>query len=157
MKKLLSLITCFALCVMLVMPVSAAEVKATENVAVEEIAIDNEAVAYSTGYFTGQTRKLNSWDGTESVRSPISSGSIPKGAVVKGITLNVTVSSGSSGFYLLVESPQGDVVSTYVSRSGEIKLSEFNGDPASGTWYVSIISVGTVATATARMRVDYSY
>ena len=57
MKKLLSLITCFALCVMLVMPVSAAEVKATENVAVEEIAIDNEAVAYSTGYL--QDRREN--------------------------------------------------------------------------------------------------
>ena len=66
MKKLLSLITCFALCVMLVMPVSAAEVKATENVAVEEAVIENEAVAYSTGYFTGQTGKMNSWEGTES-------------------------------------------------------------------------------------------
>lgn len=155
MKKLLSLITCFALCAMLVMPVSAAEIKAADFEAVEDV--NGKAATYSTGYFTGQTRKMNSWEGTESVRSPISSGSIPEGAVVKGITLNVTVSSGSSGFYLLVESPQGDVVSTYVSRSGEIKISEFNGDPASGTWYVSIISVGTVATATARMRVDYSY
>ena len=157
MKKLLSLITCFALCAMLVMPVSAAEIKAADFETVEDVDASGKAATYSTNYFTGQTRKMNSWEGTESVRSPISSGSIPEGAVVKGITLNVTVSSGSSGFYLLVESPQGDVVSTYVSRSGEIKISEFNGDPASGTWYVSIISVGTVATATARMRVDYSY
>lgn len=157
MKKFLSLITCFALCAMLVMPVSAAEVKATETVSVEDVTIGSRAAAYSTDYFTGQTRKMNSWEGTESVRSPISSGSIPENAVVKGITLNVTVSSGSSGFYLLVESPQGDVVSKYVSRSGEIKITEFNGDPARGTWYVSIISVGTVSTATARMRVDYSY
>ena len=157
MKKLLSLITCFALCVMLVMPVSAAEVKATENVAVEEAVIENEAVAYSTGYFTGQTGKMNSWEGTESAAYTISSGSIPREAVVTKVTLNVPVSSGSSGFYIFVECPDGTYAERYVSRSGQITITDLNGHLAYGKWKISIMSVGQVSTATARMRVDYSY
>lgn len=155
MKKLLSLITSFALCAMLVMPVSAAEVKAAENVVVEEAAVDNEAVAYAAGYFTGQTGKMNSWEGTESAAYTISSGSISRDAEVTKVTLNVTVSSGSSGFYIFVECPDGTYAERYVSRSGEITITDLNGCLAYGKWKISIMSVGQVATATARMRVDY--
>lgn len=157
MKKLLSLITCFALCAMLVMPVSAAEVKAAENVAVEEVTVDNEAVTYSTGYFSGQTGRMNSWDGTESAAFTISSGSINRNAVVTKVTLNVTVSNGSSGFYIFVECPDGTYAERYVSRSGQIVINDLNGCLAYGQWKISIMTVGQVSTATARMRVDYSY
>ncbi len=157
MKKLLSLITCFALCAMLVISVLVAEVKAAENVVVEEVTVDNEAVAYTTGYFTGQTGRMNSWEGTESAPFTISSGSIPRNAVVTKVTLNVTVSSGSSGFYIFVECPDGTYAERYVSRSGEIVITDLNGCLAYGQWKISIMSVGQVATATARMRVDYSY
>lgn len=157
MKKLLSLITCFALCTMLAMPVSATELKTETNVTDENVIVDSIAATYSTGYFTGQTGKMNSWEGTESAPYTISSGSIPEAAVVKGVTLNVTVSNGSSGFYIFVETPEGDYTDRYVSKSGEIRISDLNGCSAKGKWKISIMSVGQVSTATARMRVDYSY
>ena len=78
-------------------------------------------------------------------------------AEVTKVTLNVTVSSGSSGFYIFVECPDGTYAERYVSRSGQITITDLNGHLAYGKWKISIMSVGQVSTATARMRVDYSY
>ena len=153
MKKFFSMLMCFALCALLITPmsVSAAELDSASN------DITLESATYMSNYFTGQTKKMNSLNGMESAASNISSGSINSEAKVTKVTLNVTVSSGSSGFYIIVEDPYGNYAEKYVSRSGEVTFTEFNGLSAKGTWKVSIQTVGMVSTATARMRVDYTY
>lgn len=153
MKKFFSMLMCFALCAMLITPmsVSAAELDSVSN----DVML--ESATYTSNYFSGQTKKMNSLNGTESAASSISSGSINSEAKVTKVTLNVTVSSGSSGFYIIVEDPYGNYAEKYVSRSGEVTFDEFNGLYAKGTWKVSIQTVGMVSTATARMRVDYAY
>ena len=153
MKKIFSMLMCFALCAILITPmsVSAAEAAPVSN------DIEIESAAYTTNYFSGQTGRMNSVNGIESAAFNISSGSINSEAKVTKVTLNVTVSNGSSGFYIIVEDPYGNYVEKYVSRSGEIVIYDFNGLYAKGTWKVSIQTVGMVSTATARMRVDYTY
>lgn len=155
MKKIFSMILCFALCAMLVTPmsVSAAELDTTSN----DVVISNDIVTYATSYFSGSTGKMNSLNGLQSGAFNISSGSINENAKVTSVVVNVTVSNGSSGFYLIIEDPNGYYSETYVSKSGEIRISDFNGLPAKGTWKVSIVTVGTVSTATARMTVNYQY
>lgn len=156
MKKILSMITCMMLCIMLVMPVSAAGMPQTEET--EKTMQDSPSLLASTNYFTGSTVKLNSLNGTSSTISTISSGSVlgtnPK---VTSVKLNVTVSSGSAPFYLYVEDPNGNVDYTTVSRSGSVSFSSFNGVRPNGKWKVYIVTKGTVSTATARMTVNYSY
>ena len=74
MKKLISFITCIAMCVMFAMPVSAAEVVSEE----ETITMTEESVAsvYSTNYFRKITSKLNSVYGNPSTVATLSSGSV---------------------------------------------------------------------------------
>ena len=57
MKKFISFITCIAMCMMLVMPVSAAEIKTEDSITMTE---ESEAALYSTNYFRKITPKLNS-------------------------------------------------------------------------------------------------
>lgn len=157
MKKLMSIITCMALCVMMVMPVSAAEITPVDNTVVSS-EYDNGVMPLSTNYFTGSTSRMNSLNGVMSGMSKISSGSISVGnPSVTSVSLNVTVSSGSSSFYLYVVSPSGKSASKLVRSSGTVTFSEFNGEDPTGSWYVYIITTGTVSTATARMTVNYSY
>ena len=155
MKKIFSMILCFALCAMLITPmsVSAAEIDTTSR----DVVVSNDIAAYTTNYFSGSTGRMNSVNGLQSGAFNISSGSINENAKVTGIVVNVTVSSGSSGFYLIIEDHNGYYSETYVSRSGEIRIPDFNGLYAKGTWKISIVTVGTVSTATARMRVNYQY
>ena len=74
MKKLISFITCIAMCMMLVMPVSAAEIAPKD----ETVTMTDESVAsvYSTNYFRKITSKLNSVYGNPSTVATLSSGSV---------------------------------------------------------------------------------
>ena len=55
MKKFVSFITCIAMCMMLVMPVSAAEIKTEDSITMTE---ESEAALYSTNYFRKITPKV---------------------------------------------------------------------------------------------------
>ncbi|RDU25180.1 hypothetical protein [Anaerosacchariphilus polymeriproducens] len=157
MKKILGLITSFVLlCIVGVMTVSAAEIPQEANVS-SVFSEANGNINLSTNYFTGNTVKMNSYNGVRSTISNISSGTVtgidPK---VTSVTLNVTVSSGSSPFYLYVEDPHGNVDFTTVSKSSSVFLNSFNGVHPYGKWKVYIVTNGIVSTATARMKVNYS-
>jgi len=110
-------------------------------------------------YFSGMTGKMNAVaiaNGGVSSAWNISSGSVPTNASVTSVTLNVTVSSGSSPFYIYVKSPTGTITSKYVG-STSITFTEFNNQNPKGTWQVWIETTGTVSTASATMKVNYSY
>lgn len=119
------------------------------------------------GYFTGGTGILNTIAGNMSKIDPISSGSLPATAKVTSVELSVSVSKGSTDFYLVVVSPEGNVVKTYVLGSytntvlRKITLDDFNGEDPYGTWYIYIYNTGTsfldVATATVNMIGWYGY
>jgi hypothetical protein len=114
-------------------------------------------VSAATNYFSGSTGTMNSLNGNQSAAWPISSGSVSgTNPVVTSVKLNITVSSGSSAFYIYVVSPQGTTASVLVGNKTPT-LNNFNGENPSGTWQVYIITTGTVSTATARMTVNYSY
>lgn len=113
----------------------------------------------ATNYFSGSTGKMNSLNGLESAAWNVSSGSINTDSKVNssGVAVNVTVSTGSSPFLLYVEAPNGIWYSRRIGSSGSVTFTEFNGQNAKGTWKVSIQTTGTVSTATANLKVNYTY
>lgn len=154
MKKLLSILAMGALLTSsLSAPVYASQTTLEKNASKSTYAVSK--YSYSN-YFSGITGKMNSASGKQSRIFNISSGSIDKTAKVSNVTVNVTVSYGSDPFYILIESPSGQIVEKQVSKSGEISISDFNNIAAYGTWKISIISKGLVSTATARMKVNYN-
>lgn len=153
MKKLFSILAIGALLTSTISaPIYASEAYSVKNINNPTAGIS----AYSSNYFSGITGKMNSLNGKQSRVFNISSGSIDTTAKVTNVTVNVTVSSGSSPFYLLIENPSGQVVEKYVSKSGSISVSDFKNTSAKGTWKLSIVSNGLVSTATARMIVNYN-
>lgn len=73
MKKIISFITCIAMCMMLVIPVSASEIGSEE----ESVIIIPETSVYAyNNYFRKITPKLNSVFGNPSDAAKLSSGSI---------------------------------------------------------------------------------
>lgn len=100
---------------------------------------------------------MNSLHGKLSSSFNISSGSIPLGSEVSGVSLNITVSSGSSQFYIVVKEPNGYYDEQYASSSGTVSFTQFNNLDPTGTWQVYIRTTGIVSTATASMTVNYTY
>lgn len=127
----------------------------------EEAALtsDDTFTTYASNYFSGNTGTMNSLSGKESKIFNISSGSTPTLSKVSSITLNVNVSNRSLPFYLNVKNPDGIVVQHYITGTGSksVTLTEFNDTNPQGTWKVSITSTGLVSTATASMKVNYTY
>lgn len=109
--------------------------------------------------FSGITGTMNALFGGDSARWPISSGTLPRGSYVTGVTITLTVSSGSAPCYIIIMCPCGDIVTRgpYGPGTYTINISDFNGCPGQGTWYVWIRTTGSVSTATARMVVNYFY
>ncbi len=150
MKKLMSIITCMTLCVMMAMPVSAAEVMSKENV------IEKEEVSATSGSncFSRTLSKLNLINGTASFSSGSLSGN---GQVVTSISLYVRVPSGSFPFILNLQAPDGTTCSVAITESGTIILDDFNGCSPSGSWKIWFEPQGTVSTATITVKVCYDY
>ena len=141
MKKFISFITCIAMCMMLVMPVSAAEVVSEE----ETITMTEESIAsvYSTNYFRKITKKLNSVYGNPSEIVTLSSGSVTgSDPQITSVTLYSRVSSGSDPFYLYVVDPNGYLDYFLVSSSGTITTNDFNGLDPTGDWKIWIETTG---------------
>lgn len=156
MKKLISFITCIAMCVMFAMPVSAAEVVSEE----ETVTMTEESVAsvYSTNYFRKITTKLNSVYGNPSEIVNLSSGSVTgNDPQITSVTLYSRVSSGSDPFYLYVVDPNGYLDYFLVSSSGTITTNDFNGLDPTGNWKIWIETTGDVSTATITLTVNYKY
>jgi hypothetical protein len=112
----------------------------------------------ATNYFTGQTGVMNALNGGTSAAWNISSGSVTGDTPqVTSVTLYVTKSTGSSPFYIYVRNPSGTTTAGSYVGSTSLTLTNFNGQNPQGTWQVWIETTGTVSTATASMRVNYSY
>jgi hypothetical protein len=69
----------------------------------------------------------------------------------------VTVSAGSAPFILYIDAPDGHWTFLEIYSSGTYSVPEAEGEPAEGTWYLSIESLGTVSTARAYMHAEYEY
>lgn len=152
-KKIVSLLTaCLLMC-----SFSATSVSAAEAVPVQEVeVVQEESSARATDYFSGLTGTMNSYNGVQSRIFERSSGSIPSDAKITNVEAYVSVSSGSSPFYLVIKSPNGVTKETYVRSSGYYTL-DFSGVNAYGTWQVYIYSTGGVSTATANVKYYYQY
>lgn len=150
-KKIVSLLTaCLLMCSFCVTSVSAAEA-----VPVQEVEVVQEgASARATDYFSGLTGTMNSYNGAQSRIFERSSGSIPSDSTITSVEAYVSVSSGSSPFYLVIKAPDRTVREVYVRSSGYYTL-DFSGVDAYGTWQVYIYSTGGVSTATANVKYYY--
>jgi hypothetical protein len=156
-KKLLRVLFAIAVsCTMFATPVSAA---ATQINNVGEISSTNNFVQASLNrdYFSGISGTMNSLYGSQSRAFNISSGSIDTSSKITSVEVNVTVSSGSNPFYLVLVDPSGYSVSKLIGASGQVTFNEFNGQYAEGTWKTYIITTATVSTATARFTLNYQY
>ena len=154
MKKKISLIfTSIMLILSMAFPASAAE-----STYLEEGIVTDEMVTASDN-FNGSTGTMNSLYGAESAAWPISSPSMSVGnPSVTQVTVTVTKKSSSDNFYIYVKSPEGTIEYKSVTGSGPYYFNtEFDNEDPEGTWYVWIKSYGGIATATARLRVDYTY
>ena len=148
-NKLFSLFTVLSLLVvMFAVPVQASEV---------DYGTANHAYSISSNYFSGSTGTMNSFQGNQSRIFNISSGSVSDNAEVSDIELRVTVSSGSSPFYIVVKEPNGDFEQYKVTSSTTLDITDFENYKAKGTWQVYITGSSLVSTATARMIVNYTY
>ncbi len=88
----------------------------------------------ATGYSSGSTKMMNSLFGTESEKSTITVSAYKEDAVTNKVELNITVSSGSDPFYVIIESPTGEKTATYIRYSTNLVLYDFNGYDAVGKW-----------------------
>lgn len=153
MRKVMSIIICLAFCVMMAMPVSAAEEMPIENV------IEKEEVhkTLSSNYFNKAFPELSSTSGNASKVVTITSGSISEGAQVTSISIYVRVSLGSSPLILYIQAPDGTIYSFVITKNGTITINDFNGFDPSGTWKIWIETQGTVSTISGTFKVNYSY
>lgn len=113
-----------------------------------------EAETRASSYISGSASVMNSLNGYQSGPKSITASVYSQNAYV---TMNVNVSTGSSSFYLILEAPDGRVATKLIRSSGSVTFSEFNGMHPSGKWYVSIMTTGTVSTASASVRINYNY
>ncbi len=115
----------------------------------------------TTGYSSGSTKVMNSLNGVASAKSPITCSPYDVKAKTSTVEVNVTVSSGSSPFYIIIESPDGTVKrEKLITSSTKFTITDMTSADANGKWQVSIRTQGTsnvVATATATVKVNYTY
>ncbi len=155
MKKFISFITCIAMCMMLVMPVSAAEIKTEDSITMTE---ESEAALYSTNYFRKITPKLNSAFGYPSSIATLSSGSVTgSDPQITSVTVYSRVDRNSNPFYVYVVDPNGYGYYEKVTSSGTITIKDFNGLNPTGEWKIWIETLGDVSTATITLTVNYRY
>ena len=149
MKKVLSIILCMGLCMLCVLPVSAAEALPKEDV------IEKEETNATSGsnYFRSQTIRLNSAGGNTSSKVKISTGSV----IGNISSIILIVRAGGDPFKLYLQSPDGTLFWIVMDATGEIGVDKFNGQNLSGSWMLWIETLGTASTATISMRINYDY
>lgn len=149
MKKLMPIITSVVLCVMMAMPVSAAEVMPKENV------LEKEEVSATTGssYYISRTIRLNSTSGSESAHASISTGSVIGN--ISSIIFNVR--AGGNPFKLYLQAPDGTLFWITMDSTGDIGVDNSNGKDLSGTWTIWIETLGTASSATISAKIYYDF
>lgn len=149
MKKLMPIITSVVLCVMMAMPVSAAEVMSKENV------LEKEEVSATTGssYYISRTIRLNSTSGSESAHASISTGSVIGN--ISSIIFNVR--AGGNPFKLYLQAPDGTLFWITMDSTGDIGVDNSNGKDLSGTWTIWIETLGTASSATISAKIYYDF
>ena len=139
----------------------ATSVSAADPVAVVQEMEMADAYATVNDYYRGSTGTMNTMAGTQSRIFSITSPVLPSNAAVTLADLNISVSSGSVPFYLVVVAPSGNQYQMYVDRSTSLTTDSFEGEPAKGTWRLYIYNTGSsftdVSTATVNMTVYYQY
>lgn len=156
MKKLTTFITCIAMCLCLVMPVSAAELQTETSNTSQAVEIVT-ALSGST-YFSGITTKLNSLYGANASANISSGTCLGNSQSITSVTVYSRVSSGSSGYTLTVKAPSGTTQTiTCGTSSTTYTFNGFNGEDPDGRWTVTISSNGTVSTVTCTLKVYYTY
>ena len=143
-KSLVSIFACFLACIMFAMPVYAA-----------------------SSSFSKTTVKLNAINGSSSVKSTLSSGSVlGSKRSINSVQLFCNVSSNSDPYTIYVQSPSGTVESlSGPSRSSTVSVGGFLGEDPKGTWTVWIVNSGIsykgnvypASTATITLKVSYTY
>lgn len=145
-RILMSFLTCFVACVMMVMPVMAATT--------------------SSSYFSKTTVKLNAINGGKSTTSTLSSGSVSDGASITSVKVFVKVASGTDPYTLYIKSPDGTTASfSGPTSSKTFTTTTFNGEDPEGSWSVWIVNSGVsyngniypTSTATVTLTGYYSY
>ena len=155
MKKraISAILVCLMLCAMLGTPASA--------MGVADAADSAAPASLYNNYFTGGTGTMNSMSGSKSKVFNASSGGLSDNARVTSVELNVTVSRGSTPFYIVLTDPVGHEYEQYVSATSRFTITAFNGYYPGGTWKIYIYNNGVdftdVSTATASIRVNYGY
>lgn len=149
MKKLMPIITSVVLCVMMAMPVSAAEVMPKENV------LEKEEVSATTGssYYISRTIRLNSTSGSESAHASISTGSVIGN--ISSIIFNVR--AGGNPFKLYLQAPDGTLFWITMDSTGDIGVDNSNGKDLSGIWTIWIETLGTASSATISAKIYYDF
>lgn len=143
-KRIFScLIACMLACIMFTLPVYAAN-----------------------GSFSKTTVKLNAMNGGYSVTSYLTSGSIPDGAYITSVKVNVKVASGTDPYTLYIESPEG-TIGTFPgpTSTSSFVTHIFDGESPAGTWAVwikngGISYIGNIyptSTVTVTLTIYYSY
>ncbi len=150
MKKIFSIILCMSLCMLCVLPVSAAEVLPKEDVKErEEINATSDL-----NYVSKVLPKLNSINGIASNCVTVSTGSVSGNIQMTSISFYVRVSGDP--FILYVQAPDGTMYSFVIAKSGTVTIDDLNGCSPSGTWKIWIETLGTASTATITVKMNYS-
>jgi hypothetical protein len=163
-KRTLSLITaCVMVFSVLCIPVAAANISTEPNASAGAV----EQTYLYNNYFSGGSGTLNTVAGAQSKIASVSSGGLSVNAKVTSVALSITISKGSTDFYVVITSPEGSRIQTYVAGSNtstvtrNLTLNDFNNEYPKGTWNIYIYNTGTtyteVATATINMTVNYGY
>ena len=156
MKKLTTFITCIAMCLCFVMPVSAAELQT--NTSVTPQTVETVSALSGSTYFSGITPKLNSLYGANASANISSGTCLGNTQNITSVTVYSRVSSGSSRYTMTVKSPSGTSQTISCGTSSTTyTFNGFNGEDSDGTWTITISSNGTVSTVTCTLKVYYTY
>lgn len=151
MKKILSIFMCMNLCIMLAIPVSAAEVLSKENV------IEKEEISTtsSSDYYSKALPILSSTNGTASKVVTISVDSMSDSMQVTSISLYIRL--GGSPCMLYIQAPYETIYTFNLTKGGNITVDDFNGCDPSGNWKIWIETQGTASTVSGTIKVYYGY
>lgn len=154
MKKVLQFFLCMNLCIMLAMPVSAAEVVSEEDVIEVE---ETKTSMYVTNYYSKVLGKLSSINGIASKDITFCPASATGGSTeyVTSVQLHVRVSGNPCVLYL--QASDGTIHNITITSNKIIILDELNDSDPFGNWKVWIETTGISSRADITMRIYYNY
>jgi len=157
-EKIDNFITCIAMCLCLVMPVSAAEQPPIDGNIANYETNNVQSMTAGSSYFSKITPLLNSLTGRTATATLSSGSCIGNNESITNTTVYCRVSNGSSPYTLTVVAPSGTSQSISCGTSSTTyTFTGFNGEDPNGTWTIYVTTRGTVTTVTATLKVYYTY